>query len=188
MDNSMNNELGKADILSSKLQLIVDNKVPEKFTTHFNKTFEWIWLTNSVAEDLIAIRNAEHVLSNMRNSSPITMEEHLKFLKTYVSLQRIDFVLIDKDTDLYVGGVNICLTDNGFEMGKYIGNLNYIGKGIAYPMTRNFIRYVNDNLNEINNIRAVTRLDNARNINLNFKLGFKIIKRVEKDYWLMGIE
>ena len=123
----------------------------------------------------------------MRNNSPISMETHLKFLQTYMSLQRIDFVLVNKDTDQYVGGIGISLTGHGFEIGKYIGNLDYIGKGIAYPMSRNFIRYINDNLSEVKNIRAVTRLDNAKNINLNFKLGFKIIKRVENDYWLMEI-
>ena len=183
----MNAIHGEPDILSSKSQLIINNKVPDRFVTRLNETFEWIWLTNSVAEHLIEIRNAEHVLSNMRNSSKISMERHLKFLQTYISLQRVDFVLVNKDTDQYVGGMNISLTDHGFEIGKYIGNLDYIGKGIAYPMSRNFIRYINDNLSEIENIRAVTRLDNAKNINLNFKLGFKIIKRVENDYWLMEI-
>lgn len=183
----MNATYVEPDILSSKSQLIVNNKVPNGFTTPLNETFEWIWLTNSVARNLINIRNAEHVLSSMRNSSPISMEAHLEFLQRYMSLQRIDFVLVNKDTDEYVGGMNISLTGHGFEIGKYIGNLDYLGKGIAYPMSQNFIRYVNDNLSEINNIRAVTRLDNAKNINLNFKLGFKIIQRVENDYWLMGI-
>lgn len=184
----MNASHAVPDILSSKSQLILNNKVPNSFKTYTNETFEWIWLINADARHLLDIRNREHVLLSMRNNSPILLEAHLKFLKTYMTLPRIDFVLVNKDTDQYVGGMNISLTGHGFEIGKYIGNLDYLGKGIAYPMSKKFIRYINDNVSEIKNIFAVTKIDNAKNINLNFKLGFKIIRRVENDYWLMEIE
>ena len=32
------------------------------------------------------------------------------------------------------------------------------------------------------------KIDNFKNINLNFKLGFKIIGRVEEDFWLMELK
>ncbi len=176
------------DILANKLKLINGNNVPDSFVTSLNEAYEWIWLPFSDANQLIPIRNAEHVLSNMRNTSAITMKAHLNFLESYSSFQRIDFVLVDKDRDQYVGGMNISLTSHGFEIGKYIGNLNYLGKGISYYMSLSFIRYVKDNLSEISKIRALTRIDNFKNINLNFKLGFKIIQRVEEDYWLMELK
>lgn len=176
------------DILSNKLRLIQNNSVPDCFTTSLNETFEWIWLPHSVAKDLLAIRNAEHVLSSMRDSLPITMEAHLNFLQKYSLLQRIDFVLVHTNRGQYVGGMNISLTSNGFEIGKYIGNSDYLGRGIAYQMSLSVIRFVKENFCEITKIRAVTRIDNFKNINLNFKLGFRIIQRVEQDYWLMELE
>ena len=63
-----------------------------------------------------------------------------------------------------------------------------MGKGIAYQMSLSFIRFVKLNLSEITKIRAVTRIDNLKNINLNFKLGFRIIRRLEEDYWLMELK
>jgi hypothetical protein len=55
-------------------------------------------------------------------------------------------------------------------------------------MSLSFITFVKKNLNEINKICAVTKIDNFKNITLNFKLGFKIILRVEEDFWLMELK
>ena len=176
------------DILDNKFKLINGNKVPDSFVTSLNEAYEWIWLPFSDANQLMSIRNADHVLSNMRNTSLITMKAHLNFLERYSALQRIDFVLVDKDRGQYVGGMNISLTSHGFEIGKYIGNSDYLGKGISYQMSLSFISYVKNNLSEITKIHALTRIDNFKNINLNFKLGFKIIQRVEDIYWLMELK
>lgn len=184
----MNTSNKGLDILNNKIKLINANYVPDSFVTSLNETYEWIWLPYSDANRLISIRNAEHVLINMRNTLPITINNHLNFLERYNSFQRIDFVLIDKDSRQYVGGMNISQTSHGFEIGKYIGNPAYLGKRIAYQMSLSFIAYVKKNLKEINKIRAVTKIDNFKNINLNFKLGFRIIRRVEKDYWLMELK
>lgn len=153
-----------------------------------NETYEWIWLPNSNPTNLLAIRNAEHVRVNMRNSTPISMEGHLDFLRKYNTLQRIDLVLVSKELNQYVGGMNISLTGHGFEIGKYIGNSSYLGKGISYKMSQNFIDFLKKNLNELTEIHAVTKIDNFKNINLNFKLGFRIIRRVEEDNWLMELK
>ena len=185
-DMSDSNE--EPDILNNKIKLINANYVPDSFVTSLNETYEWIWLPYSDANQLIPIRNAEHVLLNMRSTLPITMNDHLNFLERYNSFQRIDFVLVDKDSRQYVGGMNISQTSHGFEIGKYIGNSAYLGKRITYQMSLSFIAFVKKNLKEINKIRAVTKIDNFKNINLNFKLGFRIIRRVEEDYWLMELK
>jgi len=124
----------------------------------------------------------------MRSTLPITMENHLDFVKRYKSFQRIDFVLVNKDRGEYVGGMNISLTSHGFEIGKYIGHTAYLGKGITHQMSLSFITFVKKNFSEINKILAVTKIDNFKNINLNFKLGFSIIRRVEDDFWLMELK
>ena len=177
-------------LLNNKSKLMRENIVPDSFITSPNETYEWIWLPDTDAKQLISIRNTEHVLANMRNTSPITMEAHLNFLRKYNLHKRIDLVLVNKDTGQYVGGMNISLTSHGhgFELAKYIGNPDYLGKGIAYQMSLSFIRFVRENLSEITKICAVTKIDNFKNINLNFKLGFRIVRRVEEDYWLMELK
>ena len=176
------------DIIKTKINLIKKKKVPENFTSNQGKTFQWIWLPSSDVMELLNIRNKEHVLSNMRNSSPLTKEMHMNFLHKYNSLQRIDFVLLDNDNGEYVGGINITQTQYGFEIGKYIGNENYLGQVVSYLMSENFISFVKEKIKEIKKIIAVTKQDNFININLNFKLGFKIIQPVEKNYWLMEMK
>ena len=104
------------DILNIKIKLINANYVPDSFVTSLNETYEWIWLPYSDAKQLISIRNEEHVLLNMRSTLPITINNHLNFLERYNSFQRIDFVLVDKDSRQYVGGMNISQTSHGFEI------------------------------------------------------------------------
>ena len=176
-----------SNILNKKSELIKANCVPDHFVINLNETYEWIWLPHSDPKQLVPIRNAEHVLLNMRNTSPITMENHLDFLDRYNSFPRIDFVLVEKVSKQYIGGVSICQTNHGFEIGKYIGHTAYLGKGIANPMLLSFLKYMKKNLNEISRIHAVTKIDNYKNLNLNFKLGFKIVERVKEDFWLMEL-
>ena len=52
----------------------------------------------------------------------------------------------------------------------------------------NFLRFLKENVSEIKTICAVTKTDNIKNLNLNFKLGFKIMHRVDDDYWLMELK
>jgi RimJ/RimL family protein N-acetyltransferase len=178
-------ELG---IINNKLKLMGDNKVPDNFITKLGENFEWIWLPSSDVKQFLVMRNAEHLLLNFRNNLPITMEMHLNYLQKYELLQRIDFVLLDKKNKQYVGVMNFSLTSHGFEIGKYIGNVEYLGRGIAYPMSMSFINFVKENFSGIPKIRCVTRMDNYKNINLNFKLGFRIIQLVEENYWLMEMK
>ena len=180
-------KLNDKDIRKTKSRLILDNKVPNDFVSDSGDIFKWLWLSSSDIGHLLDLRNAEHVRKNMRNTSPISEQMHLDFLKKYHSLQRIDFILYHQESGEYIGGINIALTSYGFEIGKYISNIRYLGKGLAFPMTKNFLDYVKKNVKEIENIYAVTKLDNYKNINLNFKLGFKIVKLVEEKYWLMKV-
>lgn len=176
------------DIRKIKSRLIIDNKAPDDFISDSGDTYKWLWLPSSNIKHLLKMRNSEHVLSNMRNTQPITKEEHMEFLKKYDLLQRIDFILQHQDSGEYVGAMYISLSNHGFEIGKYIGNEKFLGKGLAFLMSNCFIDFIKENVKEIEKIIAVTKLNNYKNINLNFKLGFKIIKLVEEDYWLMDLQ
>ena len=178
----------ETNILKSKSQLISNNIVPDAFISDSEEVFEWIWLPLANVKQLLKVRNAEHVVKNMRNSLPIDEAEHLNFLKKYYSLHRVDFVLKHKKTSDYVGGMNIALTNYGFEMGKYIGNRNFLGKGLSFSMAQSFLYFIKVNFKEIQRIHSVTKICNYKNINLNYKLGFEITQKVENDFWLMELK
>ena len=135
-------------IIDSKNHLLCERKVPNDLTTQCGDTYV-VLATSSKMSRACLISNAGHVLGHMRNKSPITEEMHLDFLQKYESLPRIDFILQHHDSGKYVGAVNISLTDYGFEIGKYIGNENFLGKGIAFPMTKNFLTFIKENVSEI---------------------------------------
>jgi len=183
-----NYKLIDGDIRKIKSRLILDNKVPNDFISDSGDVYKWLWLPSSDIKHLLEVRNSKHVRSNMHNTSPITEEAHLAFLQKYDSLQRLDFVLQHHGSGEYVGVMYISLTHHGFEIGKYIGNKKFLGKGLAFPISNLFIDFIKKNVKEIEKISAVTKLNNYKNINLNFKLGFKIIKLVEEDFWLMELQ
>lgn len=181
-------DLNDWDFRKTKSRLILDKKVPNDFISHTGDTYKWLWLPSCDVKRILELRNSEHVLSNMRHTSRITEEAHLAFLQKYDSLPRLDFILQHQGSGEYVGSINISRTYHGFEIGKYIGNQKFLGKGLAFPMSNFFIDFIKENVKEIKKIRAVTKLNNYKNINLNFKLGFKIIKLVEEDCWLMDLQ
>ena len=176
------------NIIMTKSRLTLSKKVPNDLISHSGDTYKWLWLPSCNVKRLLEVRNSGHVLSNMRNTLPITEEAHLAFLQKYNSLQRLDFILQHHESREYVGGINISLTDHGFQIGKYIGNEKFLGKGLAFPMSNLFIDFIKENVKEIEKISAITKIKNYKNINLNFKLGFKITKLVEEDYWLMDLQ
>ncbi len=171
--------------LELKQSMRENSRGPNDFKSKNGKTFTFKWIDQVSTEELLAIRNSSNVIKNMRNENSITFKEHEAFLEAYGTLERIDFLCIEQPTNNLAGGICITKTPLGYELGKYIGNADYLGKGIAYPMTKSFLNFVDENITEIESIKAATKITNYININLNFKLGFKIEKCVDNEYWLM---
>ena len=176
------------DILTTKSRLLSDNTVPNDLVLGIGEKYEWLWLPYSDPDRVLEMRNSPRVRNNMSDTSFITRKEHASFLKKYESLHRLDFIVQHKTSKEYVGAMYISLTQHGFEIGKYIGNETFLGKGLSFPMSMCFIEYLKKNVSEIGDIYAVTKLVNYKNINLNFKIGFKIIKLVDGDAWLMELQ
>jgi len=65
-------DLKNWDFKKTKSQLILDKKVPNDFISHSGDTYKWLWLPSCDVKRLLDVRNSEHILSNMRNTSPIT--------------------------------------------------------------------------------------------------------------------
>jgi RimJ/RimL family protein N-acetyltransferase len=181
-------KLDEALFLEKKQALMSELALPLGFSDKDGDKFIFKWINCVPDEKLLKIRNAPNVLKNMRNTHPISLESHQEFVGNYHSIPRLDFICIHDSSGDVVGGLNIVNTVHGYEIGKYIGNDKYLQSGIAYPMSRSFISFIQDRVQEVAKINAVTKITNYKNINLNFKLGFKIIKLVDDHYWLMSVK
>ncbi len=177
--------MGRSLFLENKNDLQISNKTPDTFVSDAGDLYTWIWITAADPDRVLALRNAKNVLEKVRDAEPISFEAHGKFISTYSQRNRVDFVCIHHLSGDYIGSVNINRTQHGYELGKYIGNKDYLGKHLALPMTKSFLIYVSNYFKPPPTIVAVTRTDNDKNIRLNKKLGFKIVGIVDSMYYLM---
>jgi len=117
-------------------------------------------------------RNDDAVVGSFRTATGLAREAHERFLGDYETNDRVDFVLVDTTCDVPVGvfyltGLASCRP----EIGKYIGEVRYRGRGIAKRATRALTAFAFEWL-RLDELYAVTRVDNERNILLNEALGF----------------
>jgi RimJ/RimL family protein N-acetyltransferase len=174
-------------LITRKQELIRSGSTPLPFSLNGRDTYTWLWLPEADIKKTLSLRNAEHVLQATRTSLPISQQQHEEFIERYNSLERIDFLCLHENTGEYIGGVNLSMTQYGYEIGKYIGNANYLGKGIAFLMSKTFIDFLKINCGKINIIKSVTKTTNLKNIQLNEKLGFKIKHLIGTEYYLMEL-
>tara|TARA_B100000378_G_scaffold191075_1_gene155314 strand:- start:631 stop:1197 length:567 start_codon:yes stop_codon:yes gene_type:complete len=126
-------------------------------------------------------RNDPEIKSQFFEQEKLTEEKQQKFLKNYGSLNRIDFILVDKKTREPYGSFHLTnLSSNRPEIGKLIGNKELRGKGIAYKSTMTLLSFAFEEL-KLYKVYAKTKQSNISNINLNQKLGFTIIGKEEID-------
>lgn len=172
--------------MQQKEKLFRKKKVPDCFISkRLQKKFCFKWINDCDAKQVLQIRNAEHVLQNMRSNIPISIQKHKEFVLNYEKIERIDFIICDTEANCLVGCINIAKTKYGLELGKYIGNVNYLGAGLAVEISNCFLNFLDSELVGKFKLCAVTKKNNFKNINLNFQLGFKIKHEVEDFFWIM---
>ena len=81
--------------------------------------------------------------------------------------------------------VNIVNKNNIWQIGKYIGNDEFLNKGIAKQMTINFINFFQINFPENKEIYSITKSSNKINIIVNQKIGFEIDSKINSEFVLM---
>lgn len=172
------------NFLERKKKLILLDNVPSSFIKKDNK-YLFRWINHCKENEVLKIRNSFNVVKNLEESKKITSKDHSIFIKNYLSLKRIDFMIEDSKKEILLGGVNLNKTDFGYELGKYIGDENYLGKGIAKKAVSNFLVYIDNSFKEVSKIYAKTRKDNLVNIHINETLGFEISKTLNDDFILM---
>ncbi len=175
----MENFLEKKEILLAK------NETPGSFNSKDGLCLSFSWITNCRASDVLDIRNAKHVLSNLGNQKAITLEDHLKFILKYHKENRLDFIIKENLENHYIGGVSLVKTNYGWEIGKYIGNKSYEKRGIAKRATVSFIMFIKEEFKFISRIYSKTKFNNFTNIKLNEILGFKKERVLDEEFILM---
>lgn len=171
--------------LKIKNELNQNDVVPSRFICSEKKSYTFQWINKCPAESILNIRNADHILAF---SKGISKEEHLNFINKYANLERIDFAIFCLDDSSWIGGVSLNKTEFGLEIGKYIGNKNYLGKGLAKKFMFSFIKFIKEFLPAGTLIYAKTKINNTRNIELNKKLGFMTLKKIDDNFILMKRE
>ncbi len=148
--------------------------------------FVFAWIDRCDPARVLALRNQPHVTSQMRTRTVIPAEDHARFLERYAQLDRYDFVLIDTTNGCYVGAFYITGVCTVPELGKYIGEVSYLGAGIGRRATRHLLEFCRRT--GIQELTSVTRADNGRNIALNTSLGFSSTGSALGEYLVMTLE
>ena len=155
-----------------------------KIATNFIDSRKCEFLDPDLAFEIIDDKHTSHIIkwrSDSSNFSFLAEQEKLtktkqrKFLKNYTSLNRIDFILVDKQTRKPHGTFSLKnIFSDRPEIGKLLGTKELRGKGIAYKATKALLSFAFRELN-LKKVYAIIKPDNISNISLNQKLGFKII-------------
>ena len=180
--------MNSENFITNKKLLQSQNLCPNIFFDRYGRKYSFNWIDNCPIDLVLSLRNADTVIQQMTKRNKITQEQHHKFIQVYSSLPRIDFMIRDDDANQYIAGVNVNLTNLGLELGKYIGNPDYLGRGVGLSMTHAFLDYLTKNFisfSPVMTIYARTLRLNSRNINLNMKLGFQIHKSIDSELILM---
>ena len=137
-------------------------------------------------ECIIRWRNLEHVSSNSINNSQVfTAERHLQwFVETRNS--RIDYIVELREKKIPIGSLSFqhhfnTKEQRGALISKYIGEPEYLGKGIGKEMTYHWLKF-GFNALKLDYVVAIVKSSNYANITLNKFLGFAILDNVPQSF------
>lgn len=128
--------------------------------------------------DVVAWRNSPHIasMSIETNHSLLTLEQHREWFSKSRS-SRIDYIIEIREEKRAIGSVSFTwrnLSDcrRCGELGKYIGDLEQIGKGYASEATDRWLRYAFEDVG-LSCVVSRTRATNLANIKINERFGFE---------------
>jgi UDP-2,4-diacetamido-2,4,6-trideoxy-beta-L-altropyranose hydrolase len=173
--------LGEAKRLRTRRALHAAGVCPEGFDG-----FAFAWIDRCREADVLSMRNAPHVLAQMRSRDPVSADSHARFLAAYSEADRYDFVLLEGASGRYAGTFYVTGLRSAPALGKYIGDPAYLGKGLARRATARLIEFCRLRAG-LQRLTAETRQDNARNIALNAALGFELAG-MDGEYAVMTLE
>tara|TARA_B100000579_G_scaffold338826_1_gene290146 strand:- start:589 stop:1116 length:528 start_codon:yes stop_codon:yes gene_type:complete len=172
--------------MSTKKSLMEQNIVPNDFKIYKGTIFQYRWITDHKSDEILKGRNEKHVLNEFPENVRINRKIHKAFIEDYNNLARLDFVISPSMSDEIVGALYVIVHDGELEMGKYIGNINYLNKGVASAATSSFIEFIKKYF-PLHDLVAVTKKTNTNNIKLNMKKKFFIEKDLNNGFIKMRL-
>lgn len=143
---------------------------------------EYSLLTDTQHIELLKIRNKEEIRTQSLQQSPISMDEHLKWLKSLQNDSNKLFFVLMQDNKI-LGGINIFNLDTQAKWGTFLDEgVSLLVKSLL-PIY--FIDFIFQNYS-INYLYADIRVENTNAISYNKNLGFKLLKQDQKMV-LMGL-
>ena len=155
-------------------------------------------MTEHDAALVVKWRNNPHVSSmNLQATKKLTIEDHLAWFNSSRQ-NRVDYIIVIKSNKKPIGSVSmywpssIGLQNSG-ESGRYIGDIEELGKGYATEAAEAWIDFAFTKL-FLNSVVARTHISNIPNQRINQKLGFKResfpegFRECENDWMLMKLE
>ncbi len=157
----------------------ISKKISMAFISEYNIDGERLILRPLKEKDTSSIlkwRNDIDIRKWMINQDIISRESHLNWFKS--KRNRFDFIIEEKVTNKPIGTLNLKLKSNSeAELGKLIGEKQFLGKGYAKESFKLLVSFAFRNL-YLKKLFIHTKVNNEKNIMLNKKLGFKIEKEL----------
>lgn len=128
-------------------------------------------------------RNAPEIAGNMEYTSYITAEQQLAWFEKIRIKEDCHFFII-KITDKPIGLAHISdvnLVEKSAQVGLFIGELNYVGTGVAVAASNLLLQFAFENL-ALKQLYAKVKNQNTPAINYNAFLGFEFDQKIN-DYF-----
>ena len=165
--------------IDNKGILRISKKISKAFISEYSITGQRLNLRPLKEKDtfnIIKWRNDIDIRKWMINQDIISKESHINWFNSRKN--RFDFIIEEKTTNKPIGTLNLKLKSNSrAELGKLIGEKEFLGKGYAKESFMLIINFAFENL-YLKKLCIYTKVNNEKNIMLNKKLGFKIEKEL----------
>ncbi|MBQ2659218.1 MAG: GNAT family N-acetyltransferase [Erysipelotrichaceae bacterium] len=140
-------------------------------------------------QNIIKWRNSPHVMSVFIDRRPLTEEIHNNWLENYVNKGKVvQFVVRECDDEKDIGSVyfrNVDHENSKAELGIFIGEADYIGKGYGTEIIKKAVRYGFEKMG-LNRVYARVLDYNRVSYNMFLKLGFKTDAFLREDVIIDG--
>lgn len=141
------------------------------------------------AEDIVRWRNQEFVRQRFIYQKDFTIESQRKWIETKVaSKEVVQFIIEYKKDHKRVGSVylrDIDLSNNKAEYGIFLGEKDYLGKGIGGETAKLVLKYAFHTM-KLNKVFLRVLADNLRAFKSYEKAGFKTEGYFKQDVMIQG--
>ena len=164
---------------SDNVAKILDLKIIKNYHKHLpvlqTKRLRLIPLSKNNLSKLYYLRKKSFKNKmSFKENNLFTKKNHMNWYKNYYQKNRIDYLIFEKTAKKFIGALHFKENKNDIEMGKYIAIPSFLGKKYGSEATLKWIQFGMNKLG-LKKIIAITLKKNVININLNKKLGFKIV-------------